>query len=318
MPNKKKNKGKSNRKGRGRVTRKTSRGNVLSKGTGATTRVPASNFQADAQRVTLKFVDVVHLSASSPLGQLVTQNYGLNTPRVPERTGSTGQSQGWASLSAMYNQYVCLGSRIDWQITQTVAAAAPAAAGMAIGAVYPNPNTSGSASVVADDIVQKYARSHEFNTYTSSSPFADSPYARWRGRHSMTVAKLTGEPNLRQDSFEAAVSTDPAFVCLWTFQFQDVLADTNYKPSFVLRVQLEYDCIFFDRKLIVNTVLLRTVSAQEAKGFGGTEFKEPPSPPETVDRYTLVDLTSPDAKARAPTALKPSLSLLTPVRLSVR
>jgi hypothetical protein len=273
MGRKRKNKRKSSPKGRGRVTRKTNRGsfNPISTGAAVTVRVPSSGYQPEAERVTLRFVDILHLTAGAASGALVQQLYGLNTPRVPDRTGSTGTAQGWATLQSLYNNYVCYGSKVSWLMTQTTPGANPTGTMSVRAAVLPAPDGGfGGSSLVADMSVQRFARRWAFPDVVQtniSNPLAGFTN-RWRGRHRMQVAKIEGEPNLRTSSYEATTTTDPSRVCYWGFFFQDVLGDGTAKPSMIIEVLIEYDVLFFNRKAIGNSfspAFTRHVVAEERK-----------------------------------------------------
>lgn len=275
MPRRKNKKTKPRQKGRGRVTRKTNRANPLATGGPKTTVIKGLGFNTDATRVQLRFVDTVRISAGAASGAYILQQYGLNTPRVPERTGSTGVSQGWAAFTSQYAAYVCLGSRIRWQITE-VGNFTPASQYMVRMVIWPTDNNGTVPSNIADADVQKYSKGHNFGLATTTSGTATgSPYNRWTGSHSMTLSKISGEVNVRQPAYEAGVSSDPTTIYTWNLAFQDLLADTTAKPSYVVRMEIDYDVLFFQRKEQVNALVgvpLRSVVLAPAE-----EKKAPPT-----------------------------------------
>jgi len=303
--------------------------NPLSGGGGSTSRILSTQFQADAERVRLRFIDVVTVVPGTG-GQLYVQSYGVNTPRVPERTGSTGVAQGFGQYALRFARYCCLGSRISWRVTHLGDDASNSATAVR-AVVAPVTSAGGSITSYSDAAVQKYSRRWAYPTQTGQASAAASPSTdprnMWSGRHAMTVSKLEGQPMLRTSAYEALVSADPTNICTWRFTWADVNPNTSAasKPMLLFEVELEYDCVFFDRLQYPNTLeerayprtvvagpsasrdVLRPRSAESDQtspvSSPGEEKKverpvgdrviKPPSPPETVDRYALA---TPDAK----------------------
>lgn len=259
-------------------------------------------FDSDSERANLRFTDAI-LIQNAVATAMPLQQYGVNTPRVPDRTGMTGVAQGWASLVAKYESYVCFGSKIRWSMTQLDGSAA--ATGTRVlqeGVLYPLPSgATAITSNIADAKVQKYSRWHDYPlavpAITGFQPSGD-PRTSWRSRHSMTVGKIDSAPDLRNASYEANFNGDPSRVPTWCFNFQDILQDATYKGNMLLQVEIEYDTLFFRRLAQVNALeggmkLPRTVV------FGGREEKkEAPLPKElpkacapAPDGYILVKRT---------------------------
>lgn len=281
-----KNKRKSSPKGRGRVTRKTNRApNPLSTGGSVVTRVPGSGFDSDAERVRLRFVDILHITASAASGQYVTQVYGVNTPRQPDQSGMTGEAQGFTEMAAKYNKYVTFSSRIRWIMQELPGGAAINSVQSVAAALYPGSAGAGAVSSLADATVQKYSRRHDFpyRGAAGALPMAND-FNQWLGSHFMSVQKIEGEPNLRQAGFESATSTNPTVIPVWVFAFQDQLADTTAKPSFLFNVFLEYDVLFFERKIQTNALVTKLRRVIAPVPCESVERKEAPVP----DGYVLV------------------------------
>lgn len=245
-------KGKASKTAR-RATRRKQGGNPIGVGAGQVTRVVGRSFDTDVERVTLRFVDNVVVTAGAGAGALTIQRYGINTPRIPERSTMTGVSQGWANTIAKFSHYLCYGSKIRWQVSQLPGTTSSTTAAVRM-VLFPRTEAGPALTSVADADVQKYAKSFQFAPSSSSTVPNASPYNRWTGRHAMTVSKIEGEPNLRQSSFEALTSSDPSLVPTWDFYFQDILASATDQPSFLFRVELEYDCVFWDRLTQVNAL----------------------------------------------------------------
>jgi len=111
------------------------------------------------------------------------------------------------------------------------------------------------------------------------------------------MAKLDAAPDPKVQEYQAAFGADPSNLGVWLFCFQDVLADATAKGVWFVEVDVHYDVYAFDR-IVVNDVLrdpdfppVVTMFPKQAlfRHVGTLEDKEPASPPETVDRYTLVE-----------------------------
>lgn len=199
----------------------------------------------------MRFVDNVVVTAAGS-GAIASQVYGIASPRVPERSTMTGVSQGWASCIAKFARYVCFGSRIRWQVTQLAnATTLPTAVRMVL---LPSNNAGAALTSISDADVQKYSKSFGFPPLQNAIEPSASPYNRWTGSHAMTVSKIEGEANLRSASYEAVVASDPTLLPTWNFYFQDLLAAATANPSFLFRVELFYDVLFFDRVMQVNAL----------------------------------------------------------------
>lgn len=267
---------KSARKDRVRRTRKSRQGlNPVSGSGGTTTRVLGAQFQADAERVTLRFVDVVTVTPGAA-GGFYAQAYGLNTPRVPERTFFSGVAQGWSQYAARFKKYVCMGSSIRWAITHAGDAGSN---GVPVIRAVMAPITAGGGSIsgYSDAAVQKYSKKWAFPTQAGSASAtltsSADPRNVWRGRHSMTVSKLEGEPVLRTAAFEALTTADPSVIDQWLFNWVDIYPTTAAasKPVMIFEVEIFYDCLFFERIEYGNTFLVRAVTTEPAE-----EKKAPP------------------------------------------
>jgi len=247
--------------------RKARKGGRCSKAKGATkrnnkaqiTKVPGSGFDSDVLKCTLRYTDQFIFVQAASGGAQSSIQYGLNTPRLPNRGSGTATAQGWFSTIAKYERYLCTGSKIRWNITLVPATATSSLMGagafnvaVPVGVLAVNSTGSTGTGTVLVAAVQKYSsRRHDFPAIVSSanseSSGTNNPRQTWKGSHSMSVSKIDGEPNLRQSQYEATVTADPTAIPLWSFQIQDVLLDTTYKGIFMVEVFIEYDCIFWER-----------------------------------------------------------------------
>jgi len=228
-------------------------GRIVSQGVG----------RPDEMRVRLRYTDDVILTLSGSAGTLQTWAYSLNNPRVCNINGSTGQPALWTQFAAEYGQFVCLGSRIRWRISQIPAGiaygalgtkgAVPTNTGLISAVMLPVSSATGALSSIRGASVQEYSkRRFDFVPESKSLVNVDiNPRVVWKGSHAMTTAKIQGEPNVRQSSYEAAVTASPA-TAAWVFAFQDVTSDTAYQAVFHGEFDIEYDTIFFNKVALQN------------------------------------------------------------------
>jgi hypothetical protein len=124
----------------------------------------------------------------------------------------------------------------------------------------PQQSNAVSPATVRAAAVQPYARRHEFQLETGTGTYAaegvqTNTKVEWIGSHSMTVAKLDGEPNIRNSTYECAVTSHPGAICYWEFAFQDILADATWEGNFLMEVDIVYACHFFDRMVVADSSL---------------------------------------------------------------
>lgn len=320
MARNKNKKGKSSPKGRGRVTRKTSRGPSI-------TTVPSKNYYADGERVTLRFSDSYVATQGASGGALSTLIYKLNSLFQVNQTAGSGTPQGVTNLTGRFQRYIVHGSTIRWRIrflqpggtfgSLGVVGAAATTSDLMSAVLYPKTVGSTFLGSVAAAAVQKYA-SRRFDwprdrpvIAGAYEPTQINPAEVWRGSARMSSAKLDANPDPKIAEYQAVFGADPANLQLWVFNFQDVVADATAKGVWFVEVDLSYDVYAFDRiaqgdllapvsqGLVTmrprdppdaksdKSVELKTMLPRSTPSFLSTESKEG-SPPETVDRYTPV------------------------------
>jgi hypothetical protein len=300
MPKTKNKKGKSSPKGRVRGTRKSAAKPSI-------TRVPGGQFNADAERVTLKHSDQFILVAAAAGGTLGTLQFKLNSIFGVNVNSGGGTPQGTTSLAAVYKKVHVYGSRIRWDIRNMqsggtygsigVQGVQPTNSELQVGCIYPTPSGFTGPTSIAASATVKYA-SKRFDwprgrpiIAGAYEPTQVNPKEQWRGTHSMTVAKLDGDLDPLQASYVSALGTaDPANLCYWNIAFQDVLGDATAKGVWLCEVEIYYDCYCFDRVLITSDSLeekpLRALQLYSRDVIrGGEERKmasqvdsDPPSP----------------------------------------
>lgn len=337
MAKNKKKQGKSSPKGRGHVTRKTSRGSGIGK-IASRDVVPSNRFVADEKRVRLRYTDQTLYAFSATGGAVNVLGYSLNGCNPVNFNTSSGSPQGWTLLSSEYSSYVVLNSSIRWRIVSQrggapygslgTLGANPAVSALVSATMYPRGSLSAGATSVKDASVQQYSvRRFDFppEIHSTGTPSlidlnAQNPRNVWRGRHSMAVQKLDGEESIRQPPYEALVSANPTNYQRWYFVFQDTLADTTAEPVFLVEVDIEYDVLMFNRKLVTDALvgdgLLHAERFVSADGLRDERKQRPrvgapeekaSSPTVTVERYTVdsVDAVAMSATPRPLPAATP-------------
>lgn len=294
MPSKRKNKkGKSSPKGRGRATRKTKRAKQV-------TVVPGNSFEADAERVRLRYSDQYLVIQGASGGTLTNYPYKLNSLFNVNVNASAGTYQGTASLSAKFKKYLITGSRIRWQFrfmqpggsygALGALGVAPTNSGLFAATMYPVPTAMSTSTTLVNAGVQKYAVKRFDWPRTvpvialQYEPTQINPRETWSGRHSMSVAKLDGEPMIRQDAYEANFGADPARLQYWAFALQDLLADTTVKGVWLAEVDMEADVFAYERNNIGDVVAAGPLCAIIASP---QEEKAPA--PSSPDTHALVE-----------------------------
>jgi len=251
------------------------------------TKIPGANWQADGLRVKLQFTDSVIVTPAVS-GVYTTQYYGVNTPRVPERSGSTGVAQGWGVYAAEYFRYVPLGSRIEWEVTavnQAQAAVAVGDACMIKMACVPLSSDDSFPTEVQTQSVMKYAKWYTFpvSDYTGAVATGyesgnGNPRMRWKGRSSMTIAKMAGVNTLENATFAAVSSADPSWTGNWVFGWQDIIGTAHFKAQCIFNIKITYDVYFYSRIVRTNSLLIaeaqlagewheRQLAIEERKGL---------------------------------------------------
>jgi hypothetical protein len=228
-----------------------------------TLRVPGNSFDTDAERVTLKYTDQYIAVQGASGGAVSSLVYGINTPRVPNRTSGSLAPQGWGSMIAKFSKYVCHGSTFKWRIVQHVPGlgfgslgslgVVPTNSSLVQAVCFANPSSNDAVASVRDGAVQKYASPrYEWQVVGNGSQISTvsietNPRVLWKGSMAMSASKIDGEPNLRSASYEAAVTADPTNGSQYVLLFQDVVADTTFKGVFFVEISMTYDVTFFDR-----------------------------------------------------------------------
>jgi len=308
MPRSKRKNKKLPSKGRGRVTRKTSRGPSV-------TTVPSSQFYSDGERATLKYTDSYMAVQAASGGTLSVLSYKLNSLFQVNQTASSGTPQGISILSGKFKKYIVHGSRIRWRIrfvqpggnygSLGVLGVQATHSDLMSGVLYPLPSGAVSPTSIAAASVQKYAsKRHDWPRDLPINvgvyePTQLNPAELWQGTAQMTAAKLDGAPDPLVQEYQAAFGADPSNLAVWLFNFQDVLADATAKGVWFIEVDLLYDVYAFDRVTVGDTLLdpdfppvvqMPPAGSVSPRLASSLEDKEPASPPETVDRYTLVEV----------------------------
>lgn len=278
MPRKRKQKQrKSSPKGRGRVTRKTSRGIAKT-----TSQIPAGF--ADEASVVMKFSDSYLVVQGATGGTASSLTFSMNSLFQCNITASAGQPQYYTQYSAVYQKYVVTHSRIRWRLRQVgggtklagvTQGAFPTSSAMPVSVLYPGPSGASTASSVRSAAAQQYSRRHEYNVEAPAGSAIQAqqtnPRVEWIGSHSMGVSKIEGEPVLRTAAYEALVGANPSRQPTWTFILQDVLADSTFEGVFLMEVDIFYHALFFDRVLISDSSLMKSLRMEVAE-----EKKDPP------------------------------------------
>jgi len=219
-------------------------------------------------------------------------------------------------MIAKYESYLCYGSTIRWNIQPVgiVALAAPTDADAYQMVLYPlNSGASPVATNVTDAKVQKYSKYHLFPPNGPVSPVPSgvgSRFNEWIGRHSMTVAKLDGESDLRTSFYEANFNADPTRVCFWEFQFQDLLADVTSRRKFLFEIEIDYDVLFFRRLTQANALRGPGLPRERAPDYterGRTLDRKEIEYPEEKKELKIMEL--PHVSAPPPGRFSPGLPL---------
>jgi len=279
----KKQKGKSSPKGRGRVTRKTSRGPQI-------TQVPGRHFYADGERATLKYSDQYIITQGASGGAISYLQYAMNSLFHANVTAATGTPQGVAELVTKFLKYRVMGSRIHWRIrilqpggtfgSLGVLGVQATGSDMMSAVMYPQQTGAAALTSVNAAAVQKYAsKRFDWNRDLPIKagvyePYQINPATVWTGRAAMTVAKLDADPDPAQASYTAAFGANPTNLCLWNLVFQDVLADATAKGVWLSEVEVEYDVYAFDR-IQVGDALRDTLPRALVMGVNHEEKKDP-------------------------------------------
>jgi hypothetical protein len=293
-------KGKSSPKGRVRGTRKSAAKPSI-------TRVPGGQFNADAERVTLKHSDQFILVAGASGGTLGTLQFKLNSIFNVNVNSGAGTPQGTTSLGLVYKKVHVYGSRLRWDIRNMqsggnfgglgILGVQPTNSELQVACLYPTPTGfMGPTSMTGSSTVKYATKRFDWPRGRpviagAYEPTQVNPKEQWRGAHSMTVAKLDGDLDPRQASYVSALGTaDPANLCYWNVAFQDVLADATAKGVWLCEVEIYYDCYCFDRVQIVADSLeqkpvraLQLISRDVIKGCeerkdASQVDSDPPSP----------------------------------------
>jgi hypothetical protein len=298
----KKQKGKSSPKGRGRVTRKTNRGPTI-------LRVPGQQFQSDGERVKLKYTDQYIATQSATAGTLSNLVYKLNAIHNVNSTATAGLPQGFAEMFGKFQKVRVLGSQIRWSLRNMqgggtfgnlgALGAAPTNSALYAAVTYPAPPGIVTPTDLAGAAVQKYA-SKRFDwprerpiIVGAYEPTQINPRELFRGSHSMTMSKLTGDPDVSQASYVHTSTTDPTQLALWIISFQDLLSDAAAKGVWLSETEITYDCHFFDRVNIEDALVgRRAISALplDVPSVRRAAVEEKTPPQRTSDIQDIEDL----------------------------
>jgi hypothetical protein len=241
----------------------------------------------DAEIVSLRYSDQTLLVMGSTAGVVNNLSYKLNS--VFNVDGSSGTPQGVADLALKYRKVQVMGSRIRWQLRQlapgvsvgnlgTIGVAATHSA-LSACVLYPFPSGGATAASVLSAAVQKYAsKRFDWPLIVSSDVIGVTelnPRMTYRGRSSMTVAKLDASPDPRQDSYCSVLgSADPANLCYWVFAFQDLVADPAFKGVWQAEIDIDYDVRCYDRVTLGDSLRERVgPCALSLRTFGPMESK---------------------------------------------
>jgi len=269
------------------------------------------DWQGDCARVNLRFTDAVFVLPAVS-GVYTTQSYGINTPRVPEQSGMSGVSQGWAVWSGQYARYLPLGARIKWQILNNAQfTAAETVVDFVSTKVAFAPISSDMANLtnVEDHAVQKYAKWWQMPDQApltaaaaTTSPSTD-PRNCWSGSANFQMDKLAGVATMQNATFAAVVASDPSLKWFFTFGWQDTNANAHGKAGLIFNVEITYDILFYSRVSKANA-LERPITKRRIREVKEEESKKPilavaiePVTPES--EYHLVKVATKSTRAQS-------------------
>jgi len=160
----------------------------------------------------------------------------------PLLSSGTNKCVGWSQLSALYNRYRVLGSKIE--VVSLMSTTITTGTAQVSGAVCVAPSNTGlGRTLFSDAISQPHAK---WNDITSSEPKRSSIV--------MATSKITGNKTPEaSDRTQGLISGAPGEEWYWILTY---VSDGNYVTTFVVMdVQLTYDVEFFDRNEIDRSSL---------------------------------------------------------------
>jgi hypothetical protein len=165
----------------------------------------------------------------------------LNDPGL---SSSSARCVGYTYLSAMYNRYRVVGSKITVKgLMSSSTAGATNTIETGSIAVWPG-NKGSSPTLYRDGMAQPYAKWMDFTLNTPKTITS-----------SMSTAKITGQKDLLgSDRTQAIINAAPSEEWYWNIMYVSEAAFTN--GVLLFDVQLTYDVIFFDRQDLDHSLTL--------------------------------------------------------------
>jgi hypothetical protein len=185
-------------------------------------------------RTSLRFGLNLAAAASTSSTNVVIAGNNLFDPGL---SSSTAKCVGWTQLSALYNRYRVIGSKIV--VKTQMSASATAGVTQISGAVAVAPSNTGlGRTLFADAIAQYKAKWVDIN---SAAPRNMAMV--------MKTSELLGQRNLEgSDRTQGLISGAPGEEWYWIITYVADAAYTN--GQVVIDIQLTYDVEFFDRNEI--------------------------------------------------------------------
>jgi len=276
-------------------------------------RIPGNQFYTDAERATVKFTDQILLVQGASGGTLNSLLYKLNSVFQVNFNSSSGTPQGVAELSAKYYNYRVEHSRIHWRIrlmqpgatfgSLGVLGVAATTTAMFNAVAYPIQAHAAAPASITAAAVQKYATKRYdwprvFGVPGAATPESTvvNPAVIWRGRISMTPAKLDADPDPKQSSYTALFGADPSLLSYWALSFQDILADATAKGVWLAEVEVYQTVYCYGRKVIGDLLVasrplsVLTMSPEPLRSEEKKEFSPPKATPRAAPQVQPLDV----------------------------